>query len=569
MADKGLSKQEEQRLKEKEQFERERKKWKQQESKKRAKKSGKRDRGPMLFKAVAIVLAVAVVLGLGSIYAGSYGLPGRFMPALSVGGQSIGTPVWAFNYYFAYRQLYQYGSMLGLNTDVSVFEQPELSPYTRDGAEDSPRLAWDDYFRRQVNVSLQNEIAMYNEAKKAGFQLDKEAQDALDQMMAELKTQASQAAMSVAAYLRHSYTAGLTEKIYRQLQERMLVVQGFSLEKQEEFRANHSEEALQAEYDKDPSAYNQVDYRIYPLDKEILKANAGEDADALAVRQAAADEATKEKAENFLRGGEEEFIAAAQAEYDAQHVHEEEEEVDHAHDYDADIATLNLGIEKAAIAGTYGDEDFAAWFFDPARKAGDSTTWESDSFVYTAYLVRTPYAQTTVDFYTINVAIDAEETEPKEGEPTAKEKAKQKADELLEKWQAQGGTTEAFAALEGNPALSEKAAPGDFAGLDHWLFDPAREAGDTTVIESSSSYTVVYLASQNTDDYVWKAEIADRFINEDYEAYILGLQELYPLGYHGIGMRYALKDARRMCDAHMDYMLRQGMGNYGDYYDYY
>ena len=548
MADKNLSKQEQQRLKEKEQFERERKKWKQQESRKRVKKSGggAKDRGPMLFKIVAVVVAIAVVLGLGSIYASSYGLPGRFMPALTVGGKNIGTPEWAYNFYSVYRQMYQFGSYFGLETDVSAFGQPTTD-------ENDAQTTWDAVFRKQVNMSLQNEFALYSEAKKAGFKLDEEAQKELEQMMAELKEQATGAAMSPSAYLHHSYTAGLTERTYRQLQERQLMVQGFSLKKQEEFREDHPDAELLAKYREDTSAYNQVDYRIYSF------AKGAEGVDA------------KKQAEAFLLGGEEGFLAAAQADYDAQHDHEEEEEeADHAHEYDADAATLNLRKRKADIASAYGDEAFADWFFASTRLTGDSTTWETDSNVFAAYLLRPSYAQTTVNFHTIQVAVGEDKRgEEEQDKPSPEEEAKQKADDLLAKWLENDGATEAFTVLEGKPELHEKAAPGDFSELDSWLFDPARKAGDATVIEVSGGYVVTYLAGLNENDFVWQREIGDTFVSEDFEAYVKGLQELYPLGYHGIGMRYALKDAQKMCDAYMEYMVRQGANNdYSQYLQY-
>ena len=569
MADKNLSKQEKQRLKEAEKFERERKQWKQQASRQRVKKSGKKNRGPMLFKALAVILAAAVVLGLGSIYAGSYGVPGRFMPALTVGGQNIDAPVWAFNFYFAYRQMHQYGALLGLNTSVSVFGQ------SRSDGEGN----WEDYFRKQTNASLQNEFALYSEAKKAGFQLDDEAQKSLEDMMAELKAQANSAAMSVNAYLHHSYTAGLTESKYRKLEERLLTVQGFSAQKQEEFRANHPDEELQAEYDKDPGAYNQVDYRVYAFAKDKLTANEGENTEALAARQAQADADTKKKAEAFLgaQPTQESFIAAAKAANDAQQAGAEP-----ANDYDADTATLNLGKKKAEIVTAYGSDDFAAWFFDAARKAGDSTTWETDSSFYAAYLVRPAYAQTTVDIYAIDVPFGedthAEDEEHSDDEATPQEKAKEQADALLAKWQENGGTKAAFAKLAAEqpnpirtaadavPGLLEKAVPSDMPELAGWVFDPARKAGDAVVLGTSTGYAVVYLSSQNTDDFAWKKEIADTFAQADYEAYVKGLKEQYPLGYHGIGMRYALKDAQKMCDTYMQYAINQGL-NY-DYSDY-
>jgi len=569
MADKNLSKQEQQRLKEKEQFERERKKWKQQETRNRIKKTRKKDRGPVLFKTLAIVLAAAVVLGLGSIYAGSYGVPGRFMPALTVGGQNIDAPVWAFNFYFAYRQMHQYGALLGLDTSTSVFGQ------SRGDGEGN----WDDYFRKQVNTSLQNEFALYSEAKKAGFQLEEKDQKSLEDMMTELKTQATGAAMSVNAYLHHSYTAGLTESKYIQLQERLLVVQGFSAQKQEEFRANHPGEELQAEYGKDPGVYNQVDYRAYAFAKDKLTANEGESAEALAARQAQADADTKKKAEAFLgaQPTQEGFIAAAKAANDAQQT-----EAGSANDYDADAATLNLRKRKTDVVTAFGEEN-AAWFFDAARKAGDSTTWETDSGIYVAYLVRPAYAQNSVDIYAIDVPFGedthAEGEEHSEDEATPQEQAKEQADALLAKWRENGGTKEAFAKLaaeqpnpiraaaDAEPGLLEKAAPSDMPELAGWVFDPARKEGDAAVLESSTGYVVAYLSSQNADDFTWKKEIADTFAQADYEAYVTDLKEQYPLGYHGIGMRYALKDAQKMCDTYMQYAMEQGLNT--DYSSYF
>ena len=574
MADKDLSKQEKQRLKEKEKFERERKKWKQQESKKRVKKTRKKDRTGAWIKTVAILVAVAVVLSVVSIYAGSFGVPGRFMPALTIGSQNITAPEWAYNFSTLYRNMFQYGMYYGLDTNSTLFGQP-----TQDGS------TWDMYFRRQVNQSLQNELALYNEAKKAGYKLPKESLDALDEAMKELDDMAKMYAMSTGAYLRNNYVPGITRAKYRALEERRMTVQGFVAQKQEEFRGNHPEEELAEKYKEDPDAYNQVDYRIYAFAIEQVEEIEGESAADKVLRQVEADQAAKAEAEAFLREGrtQEGFIAAAQKLYDAQHQHEEDEEVDHAHDYDADADTLNLRRRRAEIV-EFSNEEFADWFFDTARKVGDTTIWQTDSSVYAAYLVRPSYAQTTVNFYTINVDIPedthAEGEEHKDDEPTPQEEAKKSADELLAQWQEDGGTQEAFVALvnaqasaaeaqeDGQPGLTEKAVPSDFPELESWLFDPERKQGDATVIETSDSFKVVYLASQNADSFAWQREIADMFVEEDYTAYVEGLHEQYPMGHHGIGIRFALANAQKMCDDFMEYQRAQQNNNF-DYSNYF
>lgn len=582
MADKGLSKQEKARLKEKEKFERERRKWQAQEAKKRTKKAKKkRDTAAGVIKVVAVVVLVAVVLGLASVFTSAYGFPGRFLTALTVGKTDVPAPVWAYSFYNMYRNMHQYGSMIGLNNTISAFGQD--SPYAKGGSEaaDAPKMTWDEYFRSMVNKELQSQFAQYGQAKKAGFKLDQKALDELEEAVKSLEDQATKYAMGIDSFLRLNYAPGITKKRVRAMEERRLVVEGFQKQKRDEFRANHPDSELLAKYGEDPGAYNLADYRLYSFAKEVLQANDGESTEDLKKRQAAADADTKKKADDFLREGRTEagFIAAAQGLYDAQHQHAEGEEVEHTHDYDADAATLNLRKKRSELEGI--DADLGAWMFDAVRKAGDTTAFETDSSVYALLVVRPSYAQNSVDFYTINVDIGTEPEEPVEGEPTEKEKAKEKADGVLAQWKELGGTKENFvtlvneqAVLDGTepeegvqPGLNEKTGPGEIgvAEMDAWLFDTARKAGEAVVIETSTSYKVVYLASVNTEDFVWKKELSDTLVDDDLTAYVESLLDAYPLGHHGIGMRYAMKEAERMCETYRTAMAEQG--NYGYSYN--
>ncbi|MCL2494300.1 MAG: hypothetical protein FWE98_01415 [Oscillospiraceae bacterium] len=586
MADKDLTSQEKQRLKEKEKFERERKKWKQQESRKRVQKTGgSKNSLPALLRIVAVAVAAAVVIGLGSIYAGSYGLPRRFWPALTVGKQTIDVPEWTFTFYALYRDLFQraeyygqYGINYGLDTHTSLFEQQVTD-------DDGSKVDGDVSLRRETNKYLQRQYLLYSEAQKASYQLPAKELEALDEAIAALKAEARGSAMSANAYLRNSYTAGLTQRKYRQLQERDSVVQGFSQKKLKEFLANHPDEELLGIYEEDRGAYDQVDYRVYSVAKVKLELGPEENMEALEARQAADDAQAKREANDLLRGGtQESFIAAVQAYdqalYDEAHQHEEDEEVDHEHNYtyDAESATLNLRRRREYVENTYRDKDFTAWVFGAARKAGDATVLETDSAFYAVYVVRPPYAQATVDFYAIEVPVGEHEHEEGEehsdDEASPQELAQQKADELLAQWEADGGTLEAFAALaaaqpdpiereEGaQPGLIDNIAPGDFTDFDSWLFGPERKAGDTTVIEAGGSYIILYLASRNEDRFAWQKEIGNTLAQEDFEAYVLETREQYPLGYHGIGMRYAKKETQRLCDTWMIHAANYGGYNY-------
>jgi len=587
MADKELEKYEKRRQKERDKFEAERKKWKQQETKKRVKKSSKRELSPVWFKAAAIVVSAAIVLGIGSIYAVSYGIPGRFYPALTVEGMTVYEPEWAFYFYGEYMRLantaaqyaqYGLGSLFGLDISRSPFGQaiPESAFGTaipeREKMDASIRN-WDDYLCWYASNALQTGRALYAEALKAGFTVSEKDQKEIDEGMEQLREDARKYAVSVSAMLRMNYTPGITERFYRRQYERDMVTSAFQEQKQEELRGNYTEAMLQKEYDEDPGAYDLVDLRIQAFSKKILEPKEGESEEALAARQAADDAEKKKEAEEFLAaaGTEEAFIAAAAALLHAEHADEEageeEEEAEEAHDHTdtADANTLEARLRKADLSTRYQSEDMADWAFDTARKAGDRDVIETGSSFFAVYVTRAPYAPVTVDFYTLSLPLDVDEYAGEEEIDYAIEEARESAEELLAEWKNMGATREAFASLvmsfavaAGDPnaeepdlGLSKAAKPGDAqdAAVDQWLFAAGRKTGDYEIIESEYGITIAYLVSKNEEDFVWKSEMADKHVAEDYEAYLEELRGQYPKQERKLGINAGLKAAQRMCDA--------------------
>ena len=172
-------------------------------------------------------------------------------------------------------------------------------------------------------------------------------------------------------------------------------------------------------------------------------------------------------------------------------------------------------------------EDYAKWLGDAERKAGDievfpSTSTDADGKeTVNGYYVLMYQARDDKNDLMANIRqilIVPEGGETKDGVTTYTDEewatAKQKADDLLAKWNAGSADDASFAALvESNSKDYATATTGglyenvheDFTGLASevltWTLDDARKAADTAVIKSSNGYYVVYFVGDDDQTY--------------------------------------------------------------------
>ena len=78
-----------------------------------------------------------------------------------------------------------------------------------------------------------------------------------------------------------------------------------------------------------------------------------------------------------------------------------------------------------------------------------------------------------------------------------------------------------------------------FEGFNAWIMDPARQSGDTTLIENTQDgqqgWHVVYF--QSWDDPVWKINARTSLLNADMQAWLEGLEAGYT-AVQGSGIKY-------------------------------
>lgn len=475
-------------------------------------------------KVVAIVLAVAIVGGIGWKVIDSLGVIDRLATAVEIGDTKISAA--QFNYYYssAYNQIAsqasQYESyygynVLGFDTSVAPDEQESTQK-----DEDGNALTWDEVIKNTAISNAQYYVACYKEALKAGIELSEDQQAEINETIEGYRKEAAENNYSLNAYLKMYFGSGFNEKVFREQMEMEMLAQNFSEDKASELSDAITDEEVAEEYNKNKSQYNYTDVRYYTFDFTTLKANDGETEDALKARQKEANDAV---------------IAEATAVYDK--ITNEETFISAVKDYenkdaetpsDEDATTLSVRTTNATLVSAMS-EDAAKWAFDNARKAGDKTMITGEKAVYIIMSIKPSYATNSVDVRHCLISFDAKDS--KNVTEAEKKAAYDTAKALYDEWLAGDKTAESFGkmatentgdeASAANGGLMEniRISDGYVDAFEEWSFNPARKAGDSGIIETEYGYHIMFFVKNNADDLDWKNSIKTTKSNESATAY--------------------------------------------------
>lgn len=450
-------------------------------------------------KIVAIVIAAAIALGC---LAGIFNYVGLTQKIIQIGGcgsEKISYQEYLYYYVTAYNNLYneaskqasQGGSFNGYDPSLSPDKQ-ESKATSKDGSE----ITWVEYLRENAIDMAHNQLTIYQEAVKAGLELNEAELANIDATIEQLREQADQAGKSSAedtskgyslnAYLRKTYGNGVTESFLKKQLKVEALVSKYYNEKVDEFAKACTAEEVDAVYSQNPDAYQFVDFRFFMInDQTYATAADGEKIDL------------KAKADAFYNGitDDKSFIALAK-------------ENTSTPDFDAEADTLVTGVNKATITQT--NEELANWAFDNGTKAGDKKLVESKTADTTTYLIAL-MVNTKHDVNTVSVrhilfnTLDLQTRQPlSDAEIKA---AKANAEKALNDWKAGDKTEDSFAKLATERSADEgtkvngglyEARPGESEpAFGKWMFDAKRKPGDCEIVETSYGYHVVYFVKDN------------------------------------------------------------------------
>ncbi len=121
-------------------------------------------------------------------------------------------------------------------------------------------------------------------------------------------------------------------------------------------------------------------------------------------------------------------------------------------------------------------------------------------------------------------------------EGTTAEAAKAMAEEALEEWENGEKTEDSFAALANalsedpgsntNGGLYESVVPGQMVeAFNDWCFDPARQPGDTGIVETPYGFHVMYFSAVGKS--AWELDAFNTIQNSRYSEWLTAQKEIY------------------------------------------
>jgi len=483
-----------------------------------------------IYTAIGAVCAAAAVALL--VWNGSGRLHDN-AAAMTIDGVEYSAADLQYYYSLARNQVY--------NTAASYIQQYGFNitgydPSVDDGAQwynEAEGQTWADYFREQAVENLKQTATLCAAAEKdEGYTATEAVQKSVEDQLASFDVPAARSGMTRSAYIKSAF--GVSEKVL----ERNLTRDATASEYANHYwdGLSYEDSEIQAYYEENADTMDTYDYRLFTVSGTVPTTDAdGNTVEVTDEQKEAAMAEAKEKAEEAMAeikaasNKEKAFIAAA-PKYGDEETYTEAD------------STLNAEVLGSRL---YVSTDLDAWLKDSARKSGDVTVLEtSTGYQVVLFLDRYLAQDPTVDVRHILVRADTTDSTSTNAQgvrvPTqeAMDAAKAEAEALLEEWKAGEMTAESFGALANEH--SDDGGSNTKGGLytcvyegemvpnfNDWIFDSARKAGDTGLVENNSDtgtyygWHVVYYQGENVP--YWKSTATNALKNASLEEYVNSL----------------------------------------------
>ncbi|MCF0121079.1 MAG: hypothetical protein HUJ65_05520 [Oscillospiraceae bacterium] len=471
------------------------------------------------------VAAVVVVLLVLALFINSKFVR-RSIPAVTINDVDFTVTDCNYYYYQCYYDYYNtiYTSLADYANEMLPSNDKPLASQIYD---EETGKTWAEFFDEMALEAMESDALIYSEAKKAGFEMTEKSKAELEEEITLMKDTATNSATfkNFEQYLQAYYGNAMNESALRRVAEIKYVVSDYSAYKQDSFE--YTEDEIEANYSENAHLFDIFTYRYFLVyaDK-VEESDFDGDEDAY---NAAKDEAmakAKEQAEGYLARikSEADFIEIAR-EYDAE-------------TYAEDDSTLR-NYKGELLGSIYGE-----WLREDSRVIGDTTTAETTTGHYVVYYGgRDNNHYTSVNARVITVAPetinsddyaeDEDTTAYDNAVAAAFQDALTKAKGFYDSWVAEGAGEEKFielfntnsSDLSAEDGLYENIARGQFVvkDLDSWLYDPARQPGDYTLIEGDVNIYVAYFVGEGEQYSTYLSR--EDMQKDDYAAWVESLGE--------------------------------------------
>lgn len=441
----------------------------------------------------------------------------RSATALFVGNHKISAAELNYYYYSLLQNEY------GIDPNTAEAKTQLDQKYT-----DESFATYRDYMHDQAAKRVREQVAFADLAVAQGLSLTDTEKGLFDQeTLPMLNNAAQQQGVSLDNFLLRFYGRGVDLGMLRRVFERSQLAQKAQTKYHDDLVIPDDE--LQAAYDKARDDYDLIDYRSFVV--------------AAATTTSGATEADRTKAKEEARTKANEMLAKMTDEATFRSVAAENAPEASKADYQdpAKDMTLNINKSKQAVLGTTSVEN---WLFAAERKAGDKTVIAEDSGSTILYfLKRARDDQPSRDVR--HILVLANRTSSSAEQIAA---AKKKAEDILAEFQAGDKSDASFAALAG--AKTEDPGSKETGGLYekitkssgyeteflNWAIDPARQVGDTGIVQTTHGFHIMYLKGFEKEG--WKVNLDGVVRGEKTQAYITSESEKLTYRLNRFGLNY-------------------------------
>lgn len=507
-------------------------------AKKNAKKHNKIILTKGMKKAIAAVVVLAIVAGIGAFSVSNSGMLERGKTAFMVGDVEVTSAEYgyyyssAFNNYFqySYQYDYYYGEGMGkLYTGYDYAVSPDEQKYEGDELKDIENPTYTDFFQDQAMSSLKYVKASVKYAEENGITLDEADYAEIETMIKEYKDGAKEMNYSLPAYLRKFFHKGMTEDLLRKIVEEQTLTTKVQNVKIEEYADSYADSKIEETYFKSLDTYGVTSIYNYVIeaDTETVKAEKeGEEAKEKVTDATMA--AAKAKADKFVAA-----LKSGKDFKDVAYDYAKEAGNKDYKDYKTDeTLTLLADATHSDVSYESSDKDFLKWAFDTDTKAGETYIVKNDGEGYTVFMMKEPVHKAadirTYDVRHILVKFpeddNAQAKEEADAEEVTDKELYAKAQDILNEYLEGEKTEDSFAALavkyseDGNAAdggIYEDVTEGRMvAEFENWALDADRKYGDVDIVETSYGYHIMYFIDSEVT--TWSDTIRNDLATEKY-----------------------------------------------------
>ena len=447
-------------------------------------------------KKIWITVAVIVVLAIVAV---SYFTSPAFQRTKTVGtigNDTISETEFAYYYQTTFQNIYTqlqqtYGDYMSMVVDTSKSLDEQMFDETQ---------TWHQYVTDRAVEGMQQIHALNASAKAEGFAIGEAEQANIAATTGAIESAAQNAGYTTGMYLRAMYGHGMDMKTYTRILTDVVTAEAYASSKQASL--TYTDSQIDEYYNAHKEQFDTVDLRMVPIQGDE-DANSGvvdlTDAQALA-EQIMNLYKTEETLADFAVGISD----------------------------DDEIASPDDTLYTYVQASSLSPEGMSEWCYDEARQYGDMATFSDESAYYVLFFID----RHDIDYNVVNMRhILVQPTQNEDGTVSDEnaEAAIAETDSYLKEWEASDGTEETFAAMANQ--YSDDTGSNTNGGLytdiykgqmvrpvNDWLFDPERQIGDVTIVQSSFGYHLMYFAGTGANYKTTTVSAAMQ--TEDYEKWL-------------------------------------------------